>query len=170
MAKGWSDEARRAALEARQKKHPPKLPFVRPPDPKGQPGRKAGGMSAVPNMTNTQIGDIGEASLSQLGLSRALPENKRQGPFDVYHPDSGWFFEVKTCTTLSQEYKAKMKGHEREGKQQFADENGIPAATMILVMDPEARQAWAYWREGIGSWGLGKGPEKSWHYMGHVVV
>ena len=145
---------------------PPSLPWVDPPPPQGQPGRKAGGFTAN-GETNTSMGDLGEAALEQLGLKSLLPPGHRQGPLDRGIGDYG--FEVKLCTTKAREYKAKPKKKEVESKKRWAKEHGKKPGMLILIADPDAKKAWAYWKEGIGAYRL-TSPKAGWNFMGQVAL
>lgn len=139
---------------------PKVLPWKEPPAPRGKAGGKAGGFSAT-GRTNTMVGDTAEAALEQLGFESALPEGKRQGPFDVKCCD-GWEFEVKALTTDSAEYKIKMKGSELRSKKASAKKRGVKAGSLMVIMDYKKGQAHAYWKEGLGNFRL----NKTWNYAG----
>lgn len=152
-------------------KEPPSLEFVPPPEPKGESGRAAGGFSAI-GKTNTEIGDLAEAASKQLGLESLLPPGKRQNPLDrkwvdPRDPGNIWGFEIKACTTAATEYKCKPKAHEVREKLAYAKKEGLKPATMIMVLDPAKKAAYAYWQPGIGAFRLG-GSQGSWRYLGQV--
>lgn len=145
---------------------PPVLDWVAPPEPMGEPGGAWGGYAASGH-TNSEIGDAIESALDGLGL-RDLHPGKRQGPLD--RGWGNWAFEVKGVTAGSTEYKIKMKASELEGKQKYADDNGLRAGSMIVVLDIDERVAYAYWREGLGNFRLTPGNKESWNFMGKVKI
>ena len=127
---------------------PPTLDFIAPPEPTPVAGNRAGGFTAS-GLTNTELGDRVEASLTQLGFQSAL-DGRRQGPFDVTYGDLAC--EVKACTRQAREYKVKPKKAEVERKQQAATEAGLRPATVMVVVDDEIGHV--YWREGLGAFRL----------------
>jgi hypothetical protein len=145
----------------------PRLEWVDPPPLKPRTGeRKAGGFTAT-GQTTTKLGDLIEGLLvGQLGLRSLLPEGGRQSPLDAGIGE--WGFEVKVVTTAASELKIKPKKHEVASKVAYAQENGLTAASMIVVVDVDAKRAWAYWREGIGAYRLTREPP--WHFMGSLEL
>jgi hypothetical protein len=143
---------------------PPVQEFRPPPPPKGVRGaRKAGGFAGN-GQTNTKIGDLGESMVEHLDFTSLLPPGRRQNPLDSLWDDSRWGFEVKTVTTHATEYKVAMKSHEVQEKRAYAQERGLLPATMIVVLDADAGEAHAYWREGIANGRL----NDTWNYAGTV--
>ena len=143
------------------------LPWHEPPAPTGRAGRKAGGFSAT-GKANTLVGDLGESLLvKKLGMVSLLPPGHRQNPLDVKYDHTNEAYEVKTVTTESTEYKAKMKAHEVKEKIAYARKNGLKPGVIIMVMDAKKGMAYAYKRPGIGNYRLGS---KSWTFMGKVKI
>ncbi len=170
---GWSDEARRSAQASRRLKRkpsasPPSLLMVEPPWPKGKlkDDRKAGGISAVDGLTNTEIGDLGERAARNLGLRTAL-DGRRQGDFDALWGDD-WVVEIKTRTTYSSQYKVGMKKSEIEKKLRSAEELGLNPMTALLILDTDASEAWVYWRKGIANGELKPSRLEEWSFMGYT--
>jgi len=140
----------------------PKLPYLEPPPPLSLADRQRGGFTAT-GATNTLLGDrVEDAVRNEFGLLEVHP-GRRQGPLDLRGRTHG--FEVKACTTAAREYRAKLKSRERLSKLAEADELGLVPATIIVVVPP-CGTGHAYWREGVGSFRLGR----SWHYAGGVRV
>lgn len=146
---------------------PPKLDWTEPPEPKGSGSGKAGGFSAS-GKTNTEIGDLGEKVVEALDLRSLLPPGRRQNPLDAEYDHSGMGFEIKTSTTDAKEYKVAMKSAEIESKVKYAEEHELRGGMMIVVLDVDGKQAWAYWREGIGNGRLRR--DDGWNFMGHVKL
>lgn len=147
--------------------HLPSLAWKEPPPPKAT-GATPGGYSAT-GKTNTEIGDMAEALISKLGpLMSLLPEGKRQNPLDVAWNHSGWGFEVKCITTNAKRYKPGLKKHEVESKINYARENGFRPGMIIAVLDLDAGEIHAYWKDGIGSSELSE--RTGWNYMGTASV
>lgn len=154
--------------ERRKDVTPPVKEMVMPPPPRGKAGgNKAGGLTAT-GETNTRMGDMAEAALMKLGLRSILPPGKRQNPLDVEYDHSGWAFEIKACSINATEYKAKPKAAEMEDKRAYAAEHKLKPAMMIAVVDHEKGEIHAYWRPGIGAWGLTEGNKDQWNYAGTV--
>jgi tRNA nucleotidyltransferase (CCA-adding enzyme) len=147
-------------------KAPPTLDWVEPPAPKGSGSGKAGGFSAS-GQTNTEIGDLGEKVVEALDLRSLLPPGRRQNPLDAEYDHSGMGFEIKTVTTDAKEYKVGMKTHEMASKRDYAERHDLVGGVMIVVLDVDGKQAWAYWREGIRN---GRLRQEDWHHMGHVQL
>lgn len=141
---------------------PPAMPFKAPPKPRGIPGRKAGGFAAS-GVTNTRVGDLGEQIATKFQM-QSLLQGKRQNPLDVVFDGTKMAFEVKTVTVNATEYKIKMKSAEIAGKRAYAKAHGYKPGMMMIVLDSDKGQAWAYWREGIANGRL----TKDWNFMGKV--
>lgn len=140
----------------------PQLEFREPPPPLSLAARQRGGFTAT-GATNTLLGDRVEAAVRDaFGLDEVHP-GRRQGPLDLRSRTHG--FEVKACTTAASEYRAKLKSRERLSKLAEAEELGLLPATVMVVVPP-CGTGHAYWREGIGSFRLGRG----WSYSGEVRV
>lgn len=144
---------------------PPSVAWVSPPINRPRTGNVAGGFSAT-GQTNTQIGDLAEATVQKFGLQSLLPEGRRQNPLDAKLGKYG--FEIKALTTRSSEYKIKMKAAEVASKVKYAKANGLKPAMMMVVMDMSKKQAFVYWRKGIGNYRLTNNGE--WNHMGIVSI
>lgn len=122
----------------------------------------------VRNTASAQVGDLGEALLiDHLGLRSLLPPGKRQNPLDLFDPKTGDGYEVKVVTTAAKEYKIKMKAAEARSKEAYAKKNKLRPNMMMVVMDADRGEAYAYSRPGIGSYRL---TEKDWTFRGKVSL
>lgn len=140
----------------------PILPFLAPPAARGTGGRKAGGFTAS-GLTNTELGDRVERAIAeQLAVASALPDNRRQGAFDL--EDGDLVFEVKACTVEATEFKMKPKKAEVERKLAAAKKRRATPASVIAVVD--GSRALVYWRLGIGAFRL----TPDWHFAGEVEL
>lgn len=132
------------------------------------PGRGVAGGFTATGQTNTSVGDLGEALLVEhLGLRSLLPPGKRQNPLDLVDPKTGDGYEVKVVTTAAKEYKIKMKAAEVRSKEAYAKKNKLRPNMMMVIMDADRGEAYAYSRPGIGSYRL---TEKDWTFRGKVSL
>lgn len=153
----------------------PKKAYQPPPPPKGKAGQgKAGGFSST-GKTNTLVGDEIEELLAGTGFRSITPvvngKKIRQNPLDVEWDHSGYAFEVKTCTTAAQEYKAKPKAREVEEKKAYAEKHDLKPGIIIAVADYDAGETHFYWRLGVGAFALNPSTgDKHWNYFGTVKM
>ena len=145
----------------------PSMDWHEPPKPEGT-GIKPGGFSAT-GKTNTEIGDLAEKLIQQLGpVISLLPAGKRQNPLDAAWNHSGWGFEVKCFTTKAKAFKVGMKSHEVQSKLKYAEENGLRPAIMMVILNLDKGEAHAYVHDGIGNFRLSGGEKQGWKYIGSV--
>lgn len=144
---------------------PPIKEWVDPPAPKGTIGEGRTGGYAADGRTNTEVGDLAEAALTQFGLVDLHP-GRRGGKLDAGH--GKWAFEVKSHTVDATEYKIKMRASEMEEKLKYAADNGLKVGSIIVVVDAAEKCAYVYWRNGLGNFRLTPGTKSDWNFMGRA--
>jgi hypothetical protein len=144
------------------------LAWEDPPQPgKGRSRKIKGGFTAT-GETNTSVGDLGESILCHhAGMHSLLPPGHRQNPLDMKYDGTKYAYEVKTVTSDAREYKIKMKAHEVQEKLAYAKKNRLHPGMIMLILDRHSNTAYAYKRDGIGSYRLTK---ETWDFMGKVKL
>jgi len=141
--------------------------WVEPPQRK--PGRGVAGGFAATGEKNTDIGDLGERTIVEhLGMESLLPAGKRQNPLDVVRRGTNRAYEVKTVTTYAKMYRVAMKPDEVKSKLAYARRNKLRPNMLVLVLDPDRGEAYAYERPGIGSYRLSA--KAGWRFLGKMSV
>lgn len=139
----------------------PKLPWRDPPALLGV--RKGTGTAASTATGHAPgvLGDAVEHAITNLGFRGTHP-GTRFGDFDAAWDHTKDVFEVKARTTHGTEYKYGFTKAAREKKLAAAAKEGLNPHTMIVVVDPDAQTASAYWRTGLSSSRL----SRQWNYAG----
>ena len=119
------------------------------------------GMSRVAGVSNADLGWAAERAVA------VITGWRREGgstEFDLVDDETRTAWEVKACSVFAGEYKMKLKRSEVLAKLAAAARRGLRPGSIIAVVD-EADVAWAYARDGIGSFRL-TGPERGWRFLG----
>lgn len=168
-----------AAPPALPEKRPPPRPTGQSKAPRNAEDRPVTGYAAN-GIANTYFGDLVENALEKIGLRNILPEGKRShapgevaekgSSLDREYDHSGDFFEVKAVCVEGQEFKAKPKASELEGKRRFADIHEGRGNTMVVVVDTDNGEAHAYWRPALGAFAINPDDLGEWNYAGTVEM
>lgn len=131
------------------------------------PGASARMLVTVGNTRGYFDHDFCETLLiDHLGLCSLLPAGAHTNPLDLFDPKTGDGYEVKVVTAAAKA-RTRLSPAEVRSKLAYAKRNKLRPNMMMVVVDVDRGEAYAYSRPGIGSYRL---TEKEWTFRGKVSL